>query len=70
MWLQPIAPGSPGPKALSALGYGPLRADGRPGTETLNAVQRFELDQGLPVTGNIDDRLLLRLLEADTMAIN
>lgn len=57
-------------KALSALGYGPLRADGRPGTETTNAIQRFELDQGLPVTGNIDDRLLLRLLEADTMAIN
>ncbi|MGH2340131.1 peptidoglycan-binding domain-containing protein [Segnochrobactraceae bacterium EtOH-i3] len=57
-------------KALSALGYGPLKADGRPGNETVNAVQRFELDQGLPVTGNIDDRLLVRLLEADTMAIN
>lgn len=57
-------------KALSALGYGPLRADGRPGAETVNAVQRFELDQGLPVTGTIDDKLLARLLEADTMAIN
>ncbi len=57
-------------KALSALGYGPLKADGRPGAETINAVQRFELDQGLPVTGTIDDKLVARLLAADTMAIN
>lgn len=36
---------------LSDLGYGPLSADGVMGDNTSAAIQRFELDRGLPITG-------------------
>lgn len=38
-------------KALSDLGYGPLTADGVLGNNTTAAIKRFELDRGLPLTG-------------------
>ena len=38
-------------KALSDLGYGPLKADGVMGANTTAAIKRFELDRGLPLTG-------------------
>ncbi|MFN3251055.1 peptidoglycan-binding domain-containing protein [Roseibium album] len=38
-------------KALSDLGYGPLKADGVMGSNTTAAIKRFELDRGLPLTG-------------------
>ncbi|WP_305988784.1 peptidoglycan-binding protein [Roseibium sp. MMSF_3544] len=38
-------------KALSELGYGPLKADGVMGANTTAAIKRFELDRGLPLTG-------------------
>lgn len=48
-------------KALAKLGYGPLRLDGRPGTETRLAIQRFERDRNLPVDGEISERFLKEL---------
>lgn len=36
---------------LSDLGYGPLSADGVIGENTASAIRRFELDRGLPLTG-------------------
>jgi len=55
-------PGSPEvrrvQKALADLGYGPLTIDGRLGGQTANAVRRFRLDHGLPLSGDIDDRLV------------
>ncbi|QFR31691.1 peptidoglycan-binding protein [Ancylobacter sp. TS-1] len=45
-------------KALSQLGYGPVRVDGRLGAATEEAVQRFERDRRLPVTGQISDRVV------------
>lgn len=44
-------------KALSALGYGPLKADGVYDDKTRLAIARFETDNDLPVTGKVSSRL-------------
>lgn len=49
-------------EALTKLGYGPVSADGVIGPETRQAVQRFQLDRNLPLTGEIDDLLIKELL--------
>ncbi|WP_127089185.1 peptidoglycan-binding protein [Aquabacter cavernae] len=48
-------------KALARLGYGPIKLDGQPGTETRLAIQRFERDRNLPATGDISDRMMREL---------
>ena len=47
--------------ALSRAAYGPLNVDGVFGQQTRDAITRFQLDQGLPLTGTIDDKLIRRL---------
>jgi peptidoglycan hydrolase-like protein with peptidoglycan-binding domain len=47
--------------ALNRIGYGPLPVDGTAGPETLDAIRRFELDNGMPVTGIAGDALVARL---------
>ncbi len=47
--------------ALNRAGYGPITVDGHAGNETADAIRRFELDNGLPVTGEAGERLLARL---------
>jgi peptidoglycan hydrolase-like protein with peptidoglycan-binding domain len=46
---------------LADLGYGPLQADGVMGGNTSSAIQRFELDRGLPITGQVSARVVDRL---------
>jgi peptidoglycan hydrolase-like protein with peptidoglycan-binding domain len=53
--------------ALNLIGYGPINVDGEPGEHTSNAIRRFELDNGLPVTGKIDDRLIESLISIGAM---
>lgn len=48
-------------RALSKLGYGPLKSDGLFGAETRQAVERFERDKHLPVTGELNARTLREL---------
>ena len=48
--------------ALNRIGYGPVPVDGATGAETTDAIRRFELDNGLPVTGEPSDRLIGRLI--------
>ncbi len=48
-------------KALSDLGYGPLTADGVMGANTTAAIRRFELDRGLPLTGEPGSETIERL---------
>ncbi|MGA0561180.1 peptidoglycan-binding domain-containing protein [Ancylobacter sp. VNQ12] len=50
-------------KALARLGYGPIRIDGRVSDATRDAIQRFERDRRMPVTGDISDRLVRALNE-------
>ncbi|MCS0494212.1 peptidoglycan-binding protein [Ancylobacter sp. MQZ15Z-1] len=52
-------------KALASLGYGPIHIDGRVGDATRQAIERFERDRRMPVTGEISDRLVREL---DTVA--
>lgn len=54
-------------EALSDAAYGPLTADGFMGGRTLDAISRFQLDQGMTVTGKVDDALIARLIEIGAM---
>ena len=48
-------------RALNDFGYGPVKATGIHGTETVSAIQKFERDRKLPVTGQISPRLVREL---------
>lgn len=57
-------------QALADLGYGPLTVDGKAGGQTASAIRRFRLDHGLPVTGDIDDRLVATLAGIGGLTMN
>lgn len=57
-------------QALADLGYGPLTVDGKAGGQTASAIRRFRLDHGLPVNGNIDDRLVATLAGIGGLSTN
>ncbi|GLK74248.1 peptidoglycan-binding protein [Ancylobacter dichloromethanicus] len=48
-------------KALARLGYGPIRIDGVYGAATQEAIERFERDRRLPVTGQMSERVIREL---------
>jgi len=48
-------------RALNDYGYGPVKITGIYGAETVAAIQKFERDRKLPVTGQISTRLLREL---------
>lgn len=48
-------------QALNAAGYNVGVPDGRAGTQTLNAVKRYQADRHLPVNGKLDDVTLKSL---------
>ena len=48
-------------RALNDFGYGPVKVTGTFGAETVSAIQKFERDRKLPVTGQISPRLLREL---------
>ncbi len=56
-------------KALARLGYGPIRIDGRVSDSTRDAIQRFERDRRLPITGEVSDRLVRALNEVAGFSI-
>ena len=45
-------------RALTEYGYGQLKTTGVIGTDTQAAIQKFERDRKLPVTGQLSDRLI------------
>lgn len=55
-------------QALADAAYGPLTVDGIAGQETADAIRRFQLDQGMSVSGQIDDELISRLVSVGAMA--
>jgi peptidoglycan hydrolase-like protein with peptidoglycan-binding domain len=54
-------------KALNQIGYGPVPEDGVTGEATIAAIRRFELDNGLPITGAAGDTLIERLVAIGAM---
>jgi peptidoglycan hydrolase-like protein with peptidoglycan-binding domain len=48
-------------RVLTEYGYGQLRATGTVGADTQAAIQKFERDRKLPVTGQVSDRLVREL---------
>lgn len=53
--------------ALNDIGYGPIRVDGQGGGDTEDAVRRFELDNGLALTGQVNDMLVEKLIAIGAM---
>jgi peptidoglycan hydrolase-like protein with peptidoglycan-binding domain len=51
-------------RALNDYGYGPVKATGVYGPETVAAIEKFERERKLPVTGQIGPRLLRELAAA------
>jgi len=48
-------------RALTEYGYGQLKPTGTVGSDTQAAIQKFERERKIPVTGQISDRLLREL---------
>ncbi|MEA2929057.1 MAG: hypothetical protein QOG38_1485 [Hyphomicrobiales bacterium] len=48
-------------RALNDYGYGPVKATGIYGPETVAAIEKFERDRKLPVTGQISPRVMREL---------
>ena len=48
-------------RALSSIGYGPVKATGTLGADTSGAIKSFERDRKLPVTGQVSPKLLKEL---------
>ncbi len=50
-------------RALAEYGYGQIKPTGIPDGDTQRAIEKFERDRMLPVTGQLSDRLLRELAE-------
>jgi peptidoglycan hydrolase-like protein with peptidoglycan-binding domain len=48
--------------ALNRMGYASLPVDGNASAATSDAIRRFELDNGLPITGEASDDLIARMI--------
>ena len=48
-------------RTLTEYGYGQLKPTGIAGSDTQAAIQKFERERKLPVTGQVSDRLLKEL---------
>ena len=48
-------------RTLTEYGYGQLKPTGVAGSDTQAAIQKFERERKLPVTGQVSDRLLREL---------
>src|SRR5438876_4178114 len=66
---ETIANPAPGPRrvaavqrALTEYGYGQLKPTGTVGSDTQAAIQKFERERKLPVTGQMSDRLVRELI--------
>jgi hypothetical protein len=57
-------------RALTEYGYGQLKPTGNVGSDTSAAIQRFERERKLPVTGKMSDRLVQELGAVTGRAIN
>ncbi|MGD0154347.1 MAG: peptidoglycan-binding protein, partial [Thermacetogeniaceae bacterium] len=72
IWRRVLGTGSVGPDvvyvqlALKKKGFYPYRCDGMYGRLSDLGVRRFQILEGLPVTGKVDRETNLRLLQEDS----
>ena len=57
-------------RMLAQFGYGQIRPTGFFDAETKSAIEKFERDRGLPVTGQVSDRLIKELASITNRPIN
>ncbi|SFL99550.1 Putative peptidoglycan binding domain-containing protein [Bradyrhizobium sp. NFR13] len=57
-------------RALTEYGYGQLKPTGNVGSDTAAAIQRFERERKLPVTGQVSDRMVRELASVTGRAID
>jgi hypothetical protein len=57
-------------RALTEYGYGQLKPTGTVGSDTSAAIQKFERDRKMPVTGQMSDRLVRELATVTGRAID
>ena len=57
-------------RALTDYGYGQLKPTGTVGSDTLAAIQKFERDRKMPITGQMSDRLVRELSAVTGRAID
>jgi peptidoglycan hydrolase-like protein with peptidoglycan-binding domain len=57
-------------RTLTEYGYGQLKPTGTVGSETQAAIQKFERDRKIPVTGQMSDRLVRELAAMTGKAID
>ena len=57
-------------RALNKLNYGPIKPDGLFGPGTRQAIERFERDRKLPVTGEVSGRTARELAAASGIAMD
>jgi hypothetical protein len=57
-------------RALTEYGYGQLKPTGTVGSDTLAAIQKFERDRKIPITGQMSDRLVRELSAMTGRAID
>ena len=57
-------------RALTEYGYGQLKTTGNVGPETQAAIQKFERERKMPVTGHMSDRLVRELATVTGKAID
>jgi hypothetical protein len=57
-------------RALTEFGYGQLKPTGNVGSDTAAAIQRFERERKLPVTGQVSDRMVRELATVTGRAID
>ncbi|QUS42359.1 peptidoglycan-binding protein [Tardiphaga alba] len=57
-------------RALTEFGYGQLKPTGNVGSDTAAAIQRFERERKLPVTGQMSDRMVRELAAVTGRAID
>jgi peptidoglycan hydrolase-like protein with peptidoglycan-binding domain len=56
--------------ALNRIAYGPIAVTGQPSAETSDAIRRFELDNGLPISGEVNSTLIGHLVEIGAIDTN
>jgi hypothetical protein len=67
---EPARPVLAAQRALVKLGYTQVKADGVPGEATKSAIERFERERKLPITGQLNPKTLRELAAASGMKLD